>query len=198
MKTIILAMLGIGLLVFSGCVAPKSEFVPPGGALFTSYKAPLLISYDDAAVSQHSGEASASYFHDWVLTGLDLAWNDCSLNTAVQDGRFTRVGSADYSFFSILGIYAQTTVHVYEAPSVAVNSGAKPVTAVPTAGNMLLKEQPGTPLLKNNPVKAQPTVASPKAADTATQLKKLQELKDAGLLTEEEYQTKRKALVGQL
>jgi len=112
-------MLSIGLLVFSGCVSPKSAFVPPEGILFTSYKAPLLVSYDNAAVSQNSGEASASYFHDWVLTGLDFAWNDCSLDTAVQDGRFSRVGSADYSFFSILGIYAQTTVHVYEAPSVA-------------------------------------------------------------------------------
>ena len=116
MKTITLAMLGIGLLVFSGCASPKSAFVPPGGVLFTSYKAPLLVSFDDATVSKNSGEASASYFHDPIFTGLDFAWNDCSLDTAVSDGRFSRVGSADYSFFSILGIYAQTTVHVYEAP----------------------------------------------------------------------------------
>lgn len=125
MKTITQAMLGISLLVFFGCMSPKSAFVPPSGVLFTSYKAPLLVSYDDAAVSRHGGEASASYFHDWVLTGLDFAWNDCSLNEAVKEGRFTRVGSADYSFLSILGIYAQTTVHVYEAPLVAVNLGEK-------------------------------------------------------------------------
>ena len=115
MKTITLAMLGIGLLVFSGCASPKSEFVPPGGVLFTSYKAPLLVSYDDAAVSRKNGEASAAYFHDPIFTGLDFAWNNCSLDAAVQNGRFNKVGSADYSFFSVLGIYAKTTVHVYEA-----------------------------------------------------------------------------------
>jgi hypothetical protein len=50
---------------------------------------------------------------------LSFAWNDCSLDAAVKDGKFNRVGSADYSFFSVLGIYAKTTVHVYEAPAVA-------------------------------------------------------------------------------
>ncbi len=119
MKTITLAMLGIGLMVFSGCVAPKSEFVPPGGALFAYYKAPLLVYFDDAAVSRNSGDASASYFHDPIFTGLDFAWDGCSLDTAVQNGQFNRVGSADYSFFNVLGIYAKTTVHVYEAPVVA-------------------------------------------------------------------------------
>lgn len=119
MKTITLAMLGIGLLVFSGCASPKSAFVPPGGILFTSYKAPLLVSYDDAAVSGNSGEASASYFYDPFLTRLSFAWDDCSLDAATQDGRFNRVGSADYSFFNVLGVYAKTTVHVYEAPVAA-------------------------------------------------------------------------------
>ena len=117
MKTITLAMLGIGLLVFSGCASPKSEFVPPGGALFASYKAPLLVHYDDASVNRNSGDASASYFHDPIFTGLDFAWDDCSLNAAVQNGHFNKVGSADYSFFNVLGIYAKTTVHVYEAPA---------------------------------------------------------------------------------
>jgi hypothetical protein len=116
MKTITLAMLGIGLMVFSGCASPDSAFVPPGGVLFANYKAPLLVSYDDAAISQNSGDASAEYVHDIILTGLDFAWADCSLNEAIQDGRFNKVGSADYSFFNVLGVYAKTTVHVYEAP----------------------------------------------------------------------------------
>jgi len=120
MKTIILAMLGIGLLVFSGCTSPKSAFVPPGGAMFTDYKAPLLVSYDDAAVSKNSGDASAEYVYVPFTYGLlSFAWNDCSLDAAVKEGKFSRVGSADYSYFSVLGIYAKTTVHVYEAPAVA-------------------------------------------------------------------------------
>jgi hypothetical protein len=118
MKTITLAMLGIGLLVFSGCASPKSAFVPPGGVLFTDYKAPLLVTYDNAPVSSNSGDASAEYVHVPLLLGglIEFAWNDCSLNSAVSEGRFTKVGSADYSFFSVLGVYAKTTVHVHEAP----------------------------------------------------------------------------------
>ena len=119
MKTITLAVLGIGLMMFSGCASPKSAFVPPGGVLFTSYKAPLLVSYDDAAVSRNSGDASAEYIHVPILMGglLEFAHGDCSLDAAVSDGRFTRVGAADYSFFSVLGIYAKTTVHVCNAPT---------------------------------------------------------------------------------
>jgi len=41
-------------------------------------------------------------------------------------------------------------------------------------------------------------VASVSTDDVATQLKKLKELKDSGLLTEDEYETRRKALVDQL
>jgi len=117
MKANTMAMLGISLLVIAGCAAPKSAFVPPGGILFTSYKAPLLVSYDDAKVSTKCGDASANYFHDFLLTGLSFAWNDCSLDAAVAEGELKKVGAADYSFFSILGIYAKTTVHVYEVPA---------------------------------------------------------------------------------
>jgi hypothetical protein len=41
-------------------------------------------------------------------------------------------------------------------------------------------------------------ISSNQPVDTATQLKKLKELKDAGLLTEEEFEAKRKELVDQL
>lgn len=118
MKTITLAMLGIGLLVFSGCASPKSEFVPPGGILFSSYKAPLLVTYDDAAIRGRNGEAKANYVYDPLITGMSYAWGDCSLDAAARDGGVNRVGSADYSYLNILGIYAKTTVHVYEAPAV--------------------------------------------------------------------------------
>ena len=199
MKTITLAMLGIGLLVFSGCASPKSDFVPPGGALFASYKAPLLVRYDDAAVSSRGGDASAKYAYVPFTYGmLSFAWDDCSLDTAVKDGRFNRVGTADYSFFSVLGIYAKTTVHVYEDPS--GGSTEQTAIAVQPANTVPQKANPSAApaVLKPDPVKTQPAhQASPKA-DSATQLKKLQELKNAGLLTDEEYQTKRKALVGEL
>jgi hypothetical protein len=117
MKFITLALPGLCLLVLTGCAAPRSAFVPPRGILFTSFKAPLLVNYDDTAVSRKNGEASTGYFHDILLTGLSFAWDDCSLNTAVKNGHFSKVGSADYSFFSVLGVYAKTTVHVHEMPT---------------------------------------------------------------------------------
>jgi hypothetical protein len=117
MKTIILAMLGIGLMVVSGCVAPNSEFVPPGGALFTHYKAPLLIDYNSIGTGQKKGEASSEYVYVPFTYGLlSFAWKDCSLNAACKDKQISQAGLADYEFFSVLGVYAKTTVHVYEAP----------------------------------------------------------------------------------
>ena len=116
MKQTTLAILGISLLVLCGCVAPKSEFAPPSGGLFSNYKAPLLIDYDKASINQRSGDASTEYIHDILLTGLACSWDDCSIDTAARNGRFTRVGAADFEFFTVLGVYAKTTVHVYEAP----------------------------------------------------------------------------------
>jgi|GEM_PF-3596947 len=54
------------------------------------------------------------------------------------------------------------------------------------------KPVPDTPIYGNAPIKAQPAETLPEVVDAATQLKRLQELKDAGLLTDEEYQIKRK------
>lgn len=109
-----LALLGLGLLVLCGCVGPRSEFSPAPG-IFASYKAPLLIDFDKASVSRESGNASAEYFCMPFTYGLlRFAWDDCSLKTASENGRFNKVGTADYEFLNILGIYAKTTVHVYQ------------------------------------------------------------------------------------
>ena len=121
MKPFTLAILGICLLVFSGCyTAPRSAFVPPVGILFTDYKAPLLVKYDDAAVSRNSGDAAASFGRVPLIAGgaISFAWDDCSLATAAKNGRFNRIGSADYEFFNVLGVYAKTTVRVYNVPKV--------------------------------------------------------------------------------
>jgi len=115
MKQTTLTLLGLSLLVLCGCVQPRSEFAPPPG-IFASYKAPLLIQYDEAAVSRERGSASSEYLYEPLLTKVNLSWGDCSLNRAAEKGRFNRVGAADYEFLNILGIYAKTTVHVYEAP----------------------------------------------------------------------------------
>jgi len=115
MRITTLALLGLSLLVLTGCVAPKSEFSPAPG-IFASYKAPLLLNYDETPVRGRKGTAETEYFHDILLTGLDFAWNDCSIKMASNNGHLNKIGSADYEFLNILGIYAKTTVHVYEAP----------------------------------------------------------------------------------
>ena len=110
------AFLGLSLVVFTGCVSPRAEFAPPQGILITNYKAPLLINYDKTPIVDQRGSASAQYFHDPILTGLNFSWDDCSIEQASRNGQITKVGTADYEFLSILGIYAKTTVHVYSAP----------------------------------------------------------------------------------
>lgn len=119
MKTTILAVLATSLFLFSGCVAPKTAFVPPPGGIYTNYKAPLIVDYDETALGSNSGNASTEYLHvPFILGGLlQFAWDDCSLDAAVKNGRISRAGVADYEFFSVLGVYAKTTVHVYEAPA---------------------------------------------------------------------------------
>ena len=115
MKQTTLALFGLSLLVLCGCVGPKSEFSPPLG-IFASYKAPLLIDFDKGSISSESGNASTEYFYMPFTYGLlRFAWDDCSLNTAAENGRLNKVGTADYEFLNILGIYAKTTVHVYQA-----------------------------------------------------------------------------------
>jgi len=69
-------------------------------------------------VSPRGGAASAQYFHDILITDLDFGWGDCSTLEATRNGRINRIGTTDYEFLNILGIYAKTTVHVYEPTKV--------------------------------------------------------------------------------
>lgn len=119
MKRIIPTLLlgGISVLLLSGCISPpKAEFAPPEGILFSNYKAPLLVDYDNAKVSGYTGKASCSAFHDIIFTGMSFAWGDCSLDAANQNGRLNRIGAADYEYLSILRVFGKTTVHAYQAP----------------------------------------------------------------------------------
>jgi hypothetical protein len=111
-------LLGFAILLMSGCIAPpRAEFRPPEGFVFSNYKAPLLVDYDNAKVSTQRGDASASAFHDILITGMSFGWGDCSTDAAVKDGRLNRIGAADYEYLSFCRIFGKTTVHVYEVPA---------------------------------------------------------------------------------
>ena len=115
MNKFIAAFLGFSLVVITGCTSQMVEFAPPPGFLFTNYKAPLLIDYQETPVENQKGSASAQYFQE-PFFGLNFSWDDCSVKQASREGQITKVGTADYEFFSLLGIYARTSVHVYSAP----------------------------------------------------------------------------------
>ena len=116
MNKLTVALLGLGLVIITGCASPRVEFAPAPGFLYANYKAPLLINYEETPVEDQKGSASANYFHDVILTGLNFSWNDCSVKKASENSQITKVGTADYEFLSILGIYAKTSVHVYGDP----------------------------------------------------------------------------------
>ena len=106
--------LGALLFFFSGCTTVQSEFAPPPGVLFSYYTVPLILSCDQGSVSERVGKASC-HFVEEPFTGADLSgsWGDCSVATATENGRFSRVGTADYRVLNVLGVYKQTSVRVY-------------------------------------------------------------------------------------
>ena len=114
MNKLIVAFFGLSLVLTAGCTSPRAEFRPPSGVIYTNYKAPLLIDYNKASVENQKGSASTEYIRDAILTGiLDASWGDSSIKKASENGRITKVGTADYEYFSIFQIYAKTTVHVH-------------------------------------------------------------------------------------
>lgn len=110
-------MLGFIILSLSGCISPpKAEFRPPEGFVFSNYKVPLMVDYDDTDINVRSGDACANAFHDILLTGMSFGWGNCDTDTATRSGGFYRVGAADYEYLSFCRVFGKTTVHVYEAP----------------------------------------------------------------------------------
>lgn len=73
-----------------------------------------MIDLDSTSIGQKSGEASTEYIFDPILTGMSGSWGDCSLEAAAREGQLNKVGTADYEFMSVLGVYAKTTVHVHQ------------------------------------------------------------------------------------
>ncbi len=83
------------------------------------------------------------------------------------------------------------------APVTAKNPSASPQVAVkPIAPPETLSV--AEPVVQAEPTAPAAAVTPKTTVDIATQLKKLKELKDLGLVTEEEYEAKRKELVGKL
>jgi len=106
-------------MALAGCVtAPENApVIPPTGFLFTHYKAALQTNYQGSGFGTRKGSASTHYLLMPLplipFPGLDFAWGDAAIRKAAADGGITTVKGADYEFMSILGLYAELTVHAY-------------------------------------------------------------------------------------
>jgi len=90
----------------SGC-ALVAPFQPPQGGVFSSTRAPLDVDYDNTELGQKSGSASA-----YNVLGL-FAFGDASIQTAVGNGRLSKINHADYEYMNFLFVFQRTTVIVY-------------------------------------------------------------------------------------
>lgn len=111
-----------------------------------------------------------------------------------KPGGVALVDGVVYSkFWWIPYIYGQTS-YVVEGtplidPALTGRFSGKSVATKPSTKAPVVMEKKMLPATSDE---------APKTVDTSAQLKKLKELKDAGLLTEQEYEAKRKDMVGQL
>lgn len=111
-----LAPLIIGAILFSGqgCATHYSApFRPPGGLLVTSVRAPLSTHFNNTPVRAEHGEASTIYMRDCIFTGIDVAFQECDIASAVKKGDLATVDYADYDYFQILGIFGRMKVNAY-------------------------------------------------------------------------------------
>lgn len=103
------------LLIFAmfvgGCYT--SPVKPPGGALFTSYKAPLTADFNHTANDRELIKTShdkTQYFWAYLL---DFGWGEVDIEDIAEKAGITNVAYADCEVLSILGLYQQFTVNVY-------------------------------------------------------------------------------------
>ncbi len=102
-------------LLLSGCANVRAPFKLPRALVVTSFQAPLQLNLPEggAAVNAASGSASSLFLQDIIFTGMNFAWDDCSVEEAARNGNIRNVQYADYSWLCVLGIFGKTTVTVY-------------------------------------------------------------------------------------
>lgn len=123
-------------LLLGGCAAAyRSPVKPPTGFIFANIKAPLTHDFNntpsDASLIKYS-ESKTMYVHDWLLTGISIAWDDVDVAAAAHRGGIGKVSYADYEFMNVLGFYANFKLHVYGEPRAAEtkgSDGASPLSA---------------------------------------------------------------------
>jgi hypothetical protein len=107
----------LGLVsVAAACAAHKTSVVPPGGAIYAHYKAPLTSNHEGAPTGAGVAKASSSQTKFlWIPlnAALSFSWDDAAIAKIASDAGMSSVAYADYELFSVLGIWQTFTVHVY-------------------------------------------------------------------------------------
>ena len=88
---------------------------PPHAGLVTMYSAPLTTNFSNTPVpaKRRVGAASTMYIRDIFFTGLDVAFDDASIQKAAKNGGLSKIYYADYEAKSVLGVFGMFTTKVY-------------------------------------------------------------------------------------
>jgi hypothetical protein len=115
---VLLAVAAAAML--SGCVSIAAPVVPPIGGIYTDIKAPLDINagkQNDGVLQVEglkTGESKAQYLYIPFTYGLlSFSWGDGSLEQSMKAGGLDSLEYADYRFFQVLGVYAESTFYVH-------------------------------------------------------------------------------------
>ena len=86
---------------------------PPPGFIYTHYFAPLSTNMEKtAALATKTGKASTTFIR-FFYPGLDVAFDDASIEQAARNGAITKIHYADYEYTMVLGIFGRFTTIVY-------------------------------------------------------------------------------------
>ena len=107
MKRLSLLLVLGALLLTVGCATYRAPVMPPGGLLFMAVSAPLDTDMESTPANKKVGEASAMSVFNII------AFGDCSIAEAAEDGNLTKIDYADYSYLNILGLFQSFTTKVY-------------------------------------------------------------------------------------
>lgn|SRR5690554_58393 len=101
MKKLLLTAIASGAILLTGCSA--APYQP--GMLFSSLDAPVAVG-NNAVNCSKEGKASANN-----ILGL-IGIGNASIAKAKENGGITTIGSVDYNYTSILGLFSTTTTKV--------------------------------------------------------------------------------------
>lgn len=95
-------------LSVAGCTV-RAPVVPPMGLLFTSYKAPLMVHFDNTAMAQREGRGETQYIREPFL-GTAYGFGNAGIAKIAAEAGLTEVDYVDYEYLNVLGLYQRVQI----------------------------------------------------------------------------------------